>query len=138
MSYAINKADVTCKKFKGRGPGGQNKNKVESCVRLIHKPTGIKVEATRERDYTKNLVVAWEMLQEKLDNLAAEQAAAAKRKAYQAKPDAAFSSQIRSYVLSGSHQQVIDHRSGFKHPRPQDVLNGDLDGVIRSLLSAGD
>jgi peptide chain release factor 2 len=130
MRYNIRKCDVQCQKFKGHGPGGQNRNKVETGVRLTHTPTGTKVEVCNERDYTANLDAAWDALQAKLDAQLAEQAAAAKSQRHRDKPDAAFGHHIRSYVLCGQ-RRVIDHRTGVEG-NPDRVLKGDIDRFRRA------
>lgn len=133
MRYPLRKSDVAMQRFKGSGPGGQHKNKTETCVRLIHGPTGVRVEAKSERSLTANLDAAWKLLQSKLDRLADDQASARRQAAYEAKPDAAFGAQIRSYVLAGQ-RRVVDHRTGVEHPSPESVLRGDLDRFLRASM----
>ena len=58
----MNKDDVDVIFVKAGGPGGQHRNKTESGVRLVHRPTGITVQATERRERTRNLALAWERL----------------------------------------------------------------------------
>jgi ribosome-associated protein len=62
----VNKDDVDVIFVKAGGPGGQHRNKSETGVRLVHRPTGITVSATERRERTRNLALAWERLEEAL------------------------------------------------------------------------
>ena len=64
--FKLDKSQVTINFTRSRGKGGQNVNKVESCVQLIHHPTGIVIRSEDSRDREKNLVMAWERLSERL------------------------------------------------------------------------
>lgn len=66
QEFELNKNEVTINYTRSRGKGGQNVNKVESCVQLIHKPSGIVIRSEDSRDREKNEVMAWERLTEKL------------------------------------------------------------------------
>lgn len=134
MKITVNPADVRMEKFKGRGPGGQHKNKTETGVRLIHGPTNVRVDVCNERSLDANRETAWKMLAGKLQKIADDREAARKRAARDAKPDAAFSAQIRTYYLAG-HPRVVDHRTGHEHQSPKAVLRGDIDGFIRAQAS---
>ena len=64
--FKLDRSKVTIKYTRSRGKGGQNVNKVESCVQLIHHPTGIVIRSEDSRDREKNEIAAWERLTEKL------------------------------------------------------------------------
>jgi protein subunit release factor B len=59
----VNRDDVLVIFVKAGGPGGQHRNKSETGVRLVHRPTGITVRATERRERTRNLALAWERLE---------------------------------------------------------------------------
>lgn len=103
----IPKSDVRIDKMRGRGPGGQNRNKVNSCVRVTHLPTGT-VVTIDGRDQGKNIKEAMRVLEERLAQQAADVKAAAKK----AKRDVAIHSTevIRTYNFS--RNEVKDHRTG--------------------------
>lgn len=68
------KKEVRIEFYKGRGPGGQHRNKTLSCVRLMHEPSNVRVIATEFRSQFRNKALAFERLQEKLKELNAEKA----------------------------------------------------------------
>lgn len=112
----MNKSDVRVERIRGKGPGGQNKNKVASCVRLTHVPTGLVVRIDG-RDQHKNLKLAWKELERRLADWQSQQKSD-KRKA---KRDAAIKDTptIRTYDFKTN--RVKDHRSG-KTASLKDVL----------------
>ena len=125
--------DVKIQFFRASGPGGQHRNKTASAVRLTHLPTGLVVEATEERCQHKNRAVAFQRLETRLQNLAAERRAAAKRAAHGAKPKASFGTFRRTYRLvhpSG----VTDSLTGHSDPEVQAVLNGRISGFLEASL----
>ena len=79
--------DVKLEFFRASGPGGQHRNKTASAVRLTHLPTGLVVEATEERCQHKNRAVAFQRLETRLKDLAAERRAAQKRASHQSEAE---------------------------------------------------
>jgi len=129
----INEDDLQIDTYRASGAGGQHVNKTDSAVRVTHRPTGIVVQCQNERSQSSNRATAMAMLRAKLlqrrERERQEEIAREKGEAQ----DVNFGSQIRSYVLH-PYTMVKDHRTGIEMGDVQRVLDGDLDGFVRSYL----
>ncbi len=129
----IEDKDLRVDTFRSSGAGGQHVNVTDSAIRITHIPTGIVVSCQNERSQHKNRASAMKVLKARLYDLKMKEQQAKLEQIGGEKRDIAFGSQIRSYVLQ-PYQMVKDHRTKVQVGDPQRVLDGDLDGFIKTYL----
>jgi peptide chain release factor 2 len=130
----IEEKDLRVDTYRSSGAGGQHVNVTDSAVRLTHIPTGIVVSCQNERSQHKNRASAMKVLKSRLFDLKLKEQQAKLDSITGAKKEIGFGSQIRSYVLQ-PYQMIKDHRTKMSVGDVQRVLDGDLDGYIKTYLT---
>ena len=124
--------DLKVELSRSSGPGGQNVNKRETAVRLVHIPTNLAVHVESERSQAQNKEKALLMLEAKLYKLLEEERKAKEKGMYISKTtQIEWGNQIRSYVLH-PYKMVKDHRTNVETSQVEKVLNGDLDEFLEA------
>ena len=126
--------DIRIDTYRSSGAGGQHVNTTDSAVRITHLPTNIVVTSS-EKSQHQNRDIAMKALKSRLYQMELDRRNAEINAAHEAKGDAGWGNQIRSYVLQ-PYQMVKDLRTGFETSDTQGVLDGALDGVMASVLAA--
>ncbi|SHE57318.1 bacterial peptide chain release factor 2 (bRF-2) [Ruegeria intermedia] len=133
IEIEVNPADIRVDTYRSSGAGGQHVNTTDSAVRITHIPTGIVVTSS-EKSQHQNRDIAMKALKSRLYQMELDRRNAEINAAHEAKGDAGWGNQIRSYVLQ-PYQMVKDLRTGYETSDTKGVLDGDLDGFMAATLA---
>jgi len=133
IEIEVNPSDIRVDTFRSSGAGGQHVNTTDSAVRITHIPTGIVTQSSQKSQH-QNRDIAMKALKSRLYQQELDRRNAVINDAHDAKGDAGWGNQIRSYVLQ-PYQMVKDLRTGHETSDTKGVLDGDLDPFMAATLA---